>query len=465
MSLSLRPYQLDLIERTRQAMRQRARRICIQLPTGGGKTVLIAQMLATAAQRGKRAWFCVHRKELLEQSVETFIEAADIHTGIVAAGYPSSPLAPVQVCSVQSLARRMDRLTRPDLLVWDECHHLASRTWSDTAKAFPEAIHIGLTATPQRLDGKGLGAYFDTLIEGPTTAQLIAQGWLSPYKFYAPSHANLAGVHRVAGDYNKRELAGAMEQSSVVGDALSHYRQHCDGGRALVFAWSIEASERIAAQFVAAGIAAQHVDGETPKAARTAAMKGFRYGDVRVLCNVDLFGEGLDVPDCDAIFLLRPTQSLGLYLQQCGRGLRPATNKSYVRIFDHANHWERHGLPDDDRRWSLTGATKNGREEMVTGVKRCASCFGVTRPSARVCPYCGAAFVRQAREVEQVDGELQETALDELRVLRSQRQSFYAQCQTLAQWQALAKRLRYRAGWAWHMNERAKRHRAYSKTA
>ena len=157
-------------------------------------------------------------------------------------------------------------------------------------------------------------------------------------------------------------------------------------------------------------------------------MKEFRNGTVRVLCNVELFGEGLDVPDVDAVFLLRPTQSLGLYLQQVGRGLRPAASKAFVRIFDHANHWERHGLPDDARAWSLNGATKKDRESAALGVKRCGACFGVTRPSARKCPYCGAAFVAKVREVEQVDGVLVESQFDELRALRDRRREFYAQC-------------------------------------
>src|SRR5580704_10004021 len=227
MPLTLRPYQHDLIDRARQAMRHGARRVLIQAPTGAGKTALVAQMLASAAQRGKRAWFCVHRRELVDQSVTTFVEAADIHTGIVAAGYPATPGAPVHVCSVPSLSRRCHSLATPDLLVFDEAHHLASGTWSQLAEAYPSAHHIGLTATPQRLDGRGLGPYFDVLLQGPTTAELIAQGYLSPYRFYAPSAGpTLDGVHRVAGDYNRAELDTAMQESTVVGDAVSHYRAH-----------------------------------------------------------------------------------------------------------------------------------------------------------------------------------------------------------------------------------------------
>lgn len=412
----LRDYQTDLIARTRAAMQQGARRVCIQSPTGSGKTALVAQMLAGAAARGKRAWFLVHRKELLDQSVQTFIESADIHTGVVAAGYSASPLAPVQVCSVPSLAKRLNALAVPDLIVWDECHHVASATWSTLAQQFPDAHHIGLTATPIRLDGRGLGAYFDTLIEGPSTAALMAAGWLSRYRFFAPGTVSMQGVHRVAGDFNKKEVASVLGPSTVVGDCVSHYRQHVDGGRALVFAWSLEASKAIADSFRFHGVSAEHIDGESPRQRRHDTLRAFRDGGLSVLCNVDLFGEGLDVPAVDAVFLLRPTASLGLYLQQVGRGLRVSTGKSHVAIFDHVNNWQRHGLPDDSRVWSLDGAQRAKPASEPMG-KRCPQCFGISRPSATVCGLCGTVFPIQAREVTQVAGVLQEADPDVLRLL------------------------------------------------
>lgn len=415
--LTLRPYQAVLIEQCRAAMRAGTRRILLQSPTGSGKTSLTAAMLRAAAERGKRSWFVVHRRELLEQSARTFIEAADLHTGLVAAGSPLTPRAPVQVCLVGSLPRRLGKLEPPDLIVWDECQHLASASWTALAAQFPGATSIGLTATPQRLDGKGLRPYFDTLLTGPSTADLIAQGYLSRYRLYAPGTApTLKGVHRVAGDFNKRELADAMQGSTVVGDALHHYRAHCPQARALVFAWNLEASRAIAAQFTAAGITAAHLDGDTPAAARRETMRAFRAGDVRVLCNVDLFGEGLNVPALDAVFLLRPTQSLSLYLQQVGRGLRPHADKTHVKIFDHVNNWARHGLPDDARDWTLDGAVRGAKRSEPMG-RRCGVCFGVASPSARQCPYCGAVYPVQHREVEQVDGVLAEADLDVLRTL------------------------------------------------
>lgn len=443
--LTLRPYQVTLIDHARDAMRRGCKRLLLQCPTGAGKTVLVAHLLAHAAAKGKRAWFCVHRKELLEQAVQTFVDAANIHTGIVAAGYPSDPHAPVQVCSVGSLKRRMSKLPAPDLLVWDECHHVPSASWSAISKALPSAHQLGLTATPQRLDGKGLGAYFDQLLIGPTVRDLIDQGYLSDYRLFAPGVVSTSGMHRVGGDFNKAEVATAMGASTVVGDAVATYQREAANGRALVFVWSLEASRRLADTFSAAGIAAAHVDGETDAHERRRAMAAFRDGSLRVLCNVDLFGEGLDVPAVDAVFLLRPTDSLGLYLQQCGRGLRPYPGKQAVRIFDHVGNWTRHGLPDETRTWSLDGKPKG--EKDAPSPRRCAQCFAVSPATALVCVACGAEFPRKPRKIHQVDGRLVEA---DLASLRGQLKSLEAECSTLQDWQDLAKRMRYAPGWAWY---------------
>jgi superfamily II DNA or RNA helicase len=443
--LVLRPYQVNLTEQARASLRGGCRRLLIQSATGSGKTVLIANLLARAAAKGKRSWFCVHRKELLDQAVQTFVDAADIHTGIVAAGYPMDPSAPVQVCSVGSLKKRLSKLQPPDLIVFDECHHVPSASWSSIAQAVPKAHQIGLTATPQRLDGKGLGAFFDALILGPSVADLIAQGYLSPYRLFAPGTVDTSQIHRVAGDFNKAEVATAMSASTVVGDAVDTYRKHAEAGRALVFVWSLKASRALAAAFTDAGITAAHVDGETPKDERKRAMDAFRAGDLRVICNVDLFGEGLDVPAVDAVFLLRPTESLGLYLQQCGRGLRPSPGKASVRIFDHVGNWTRHGLPDEDRAWSLEGRPKKPKDAPCG--RRCPECFAVSPAGSSECEECGSEFPVKARKIQQVAGKLVEA---DLTALRSQAKLLERGCRTLQDWQNLARRLGYKPGWGFY---------------
>lgn len=443
MALSLRPYQLDIIDRARSELKRGVRRLLIQAPTGAGKTCLVAQMLSQAAARGKRAWFVVHRRELIEQSVTTFVDAADLHVGIIAAGAPADKHAPVQVCAVQSLRRRLAKHTAPDLVVWDECHHLPSKSWADLAAALPGAVHIGLTATPTRLDGRGLRPFFDALLCGPSTADLIAQGYLSDYRLYAPAQFDASKLHTVAGDYNRAEVSSALSASTVVGDAVGTYQRHAEGGRALVFAWSLNASRDLAAAFTADGIPASHVDGETPAEERAEALRRFRAGELRVLCNCELFGEGLDVPSVDAVFLLRPTQSLGLYLQQCGRGLRPSPGKAAVRLFDHVGNYERHGLPDDPRTWTLDGIVKQPGAR-VAPVKRCLQCFGVASATRKACPYCGAVYAVKERKVTQIAGELAEITAARATAWEDARGA-----SSLAELQAIAKRCGYKPGWAW----------------
>lgn len=449
--LTLRQYQLDLTEQSRALLRQGCKRLLLQSSTGSGKTVLAAHLLARASERQKRSWFVVHRKELLAQAIETFVTAADLHVGIIAAGYPSDSSAPVQVCSIGSLKKRMSSVQPPDLVVFDECHHQPSASWSAVSAALPSATHLGLTATPCRTDGRGLRPHFDALLCGPSTADLIAQGYLSPYRLYAPAHFDTSALHKVAGDYNRREVSTEMARSTVVGDAVGTYVRHAENGRALVFAWSLDASRAIAEAFTARGIAAAHVDGETPADERKRSMDAFRSGAISVICNCELFGEGLDVPAVDAVFLLRPTASLGLYLQQCGRGLRPYMGKESVRLFDHVGNYTRHGLPDDPRAWTLDGIDHEPQAKAAP-LKRCASCFRVTGAAVKACPFCHAPYPVKARKVVQVAGELAET---ELSVLRAQVADLGRQCHSLSDWHALAKRLGYSSGWAWHSHERA----------
>ena len=441
-------------------MRAGHKRVLIQAATGAGKTVLIAQMLAQASAKGSRSWFVVHRTELLEQSVETFILSAGIHTGIIAAGFSETPLAPVQVCAVQSLARRQARFAPPDLLVFDEAHHQAAVSWAKVAASFPAAYQIGLTATPQRLDRRGLKAYFDDLLCGPSTADLIRDGYLAPYTLFAPTVAGpaLDGVGTVAGDYNKKALRIAMDNSTIVGDAVQYYHEHSPTARALVFMWSVESSEQIAQRFREAGIPAEHIDGETSRVERQARMARFRAGETRVICNVDLFGEGLDVPAVDAVFLCRPTQSLGLYLQQVGRGLRMSPGKTAVKIFDHAGNWTRHGLPDAARVWTLEDTPKKKKVE-PTG-RRCLKCHAVSRAGAEMCAVCGTPFEVKPRQVQKVSGTLAEWRAMSYTPTRADATARHEYPRgSLAYWRAEAKRGGYKPGWAYirHRDEQLKR--------
>lgn len=406
---TLFPDQEELYARARQAIGRGVRRLLVQLPTGGGKTVIAGKMIETSTGRGYRCWFNVHRRELVKQSVRTLTESAGLEVGIVGAGFPGNRHVPAQVCSIPTLAKRRHLMPDPTLILWDEAHHVAAKSWADIFDAYPKAIHIGLSATPERLDGTGLGSWFEEMVCGPTVRELIDAGRLCDYKLYAPSVVNLAGVHTVGGDFNKKELAAAMGKSTVTGDALSHYRKHCRGARAILFAWSIEASIEIVRQFNEAGIPAEHVDGSTDEVVRDNAIANFKAGRTLLLSNVNLFSEGFDVPAVEAVFDLAPTQSLSMYLQRCGRALRVLPGKTTALLFDHAGNSARHGLPDADRAWTLEGRRK-GASKGGDGppVKQCPLCFATVAAAASVCRHCSYKFEVQARPMEQVAGELAE---------------------------------------------------------
>jgi DNA repair protein RadD len=422
--LNLRPYQQCLIDETRQHMR-RVRRVLIQLPTGGGKTALASRMLHGAADRGKRVWFLVHRRELLKQVSEAF-ECEGLKHGLVAADQPIRNYAMAQVCSIPTLAKRVHLLPPPDLICWDECHHVASKSWGNIAAKFPKAFHVGLSATPERLDGKGLGKYFDAMVQGPSVAELIEQGYLAKYELIVPpSTIDTSGLRRRMGDFVQSEAAELMKKPSIMGDAISHYRKHCEGKRAVAFCASIERSQETSAAFNAAGIPALHIDGTTDPWLRDQMIADFRAGKVRVICNVELFGEGFDLPAIEASILLRPTQSLAMYLQQVGRALRPSPGKDRAVIIDHVGNSGRmgahgfeplHGLPDDEREWILT--EESGHKKQKTDVpspRICPSCSAANRAGTQVCKFCGKPFPVEARKVVQVDGDLAPVDLEKAR--------------------------------------------------
>ena len=446
----LRPYQSDIIAQARDLIRAGETSILLQAPTGAGKTALCAHMLGTAYDRGQQSWFVVHRRELIRQSSRTF-RAVGISHGIVAAGFVGDALQPVQICSVQTLAQRHERMRRPRLIVWDECHHVAAASWAKIHEAYPDAIHIGLSATPERLDGTGLQAWFKQIVLGPSVSWLIEQKFLARYRLFAPSRPDLDGVHTRMGDFVRSESAAVMDKPSITGDAVAHYRKLAAGKRAVVFCTSVEHSQHVVAQFRAAGIPAEHVDGETDPRERDASLRRFEAGETLILSNVELFGEGVDIPGIEVAILLRPTQSLSLYLQQVGRALRPAPGKAEAIILDHAGNALRHGLPDDDRTWSLDGskAKRKARDPDDVPVKQCPSCFSVVRSMVMRCA-CGHVWIPNGREVEQQAGELQE--IDPM-MLRRQRAKEQGGAKTLQDLIALGTSRGYKnpVAWAGHV--------------
>lgn len=407
-AVELRPYQRDLVNNIRDALR-RTKHVLAQLPTGGGKTALASDMVGTALGRGRRVLFIVHRKELVEQTSKTFARY-DIGHSFIANGREYDPDALIQICSIDTLKSRMAKglVLNPDLVVWDECHHIAAAGWTKTFQAFPNAYHVGLSATPVRTDGSGLDSHFGEMVIGPSVAWLMEQGYLSPYRLFAPPGPSMAGVKKSMGDYAVADLVDVMDKPKLTGDIVEHWLKHCGeaGTRTGGFAVNVQHSKHLAAAFIAAGIPAAHVDGDTPAEERAALVQQFAAGEIRVLWCVDLIGEGFDLSaiagtdvTIDAVILARPTQSLRIFLQQIGRALRPAPGKTAI-ILDHAGNTLRHGLPDDERSWSLQGTQKTLRDLEEQGPPpplTCDTCFcQIRRPAPPICPCCGNPIVPKA---------------------------------------------------------------------
>lgn len=445
--IQLRPYQERLIDGGRDAYRRGARAVLFNLPTGGGKTVTASTIVHGAAHKQNVVWWLCHRRELVAQASQTF-HSLGIPHGTVQSGHVSNPGALVQVGSIQTVAKRIHELPEPALIVFDEAHHIGANSWDDVFHRFPRAKVLGLTATPWRLDGQGLGRWFQAMIEGPTVSELIENGSLCRYRLFAPALPDLSGVGTTAGDFQRSALAKAMDKPQIVGDAIGHYRRLCPGKRAVVFAAGVENSKNIVSQFLGAGIRAEHVDGSMTVEERDGAVDRFRRGETLILSNADLFGEGFDVPAIEAAILLRPTKSLSLHLQQVGRALRPCPGKDEAIILDHAGNSILHGLPDDVREWSLDDREKKKRAApSEVPIKQCEECFFVYRPAPK-CPQCGHAPEIKAREIEVVEGTLAEVQREQVK--REARREV-GKAQTLEDFLKIAAERGYKPGWAHQM--------------
>jgi superfamily II DNA or RNA helicase len=337
------------------------------------------------------------------------------------------------------------------LIILDECHHAVSGTWRKVIDANPKARLLGLTASPERLDGKGLGiscgGVFDAMVIGPSVLELISHGYLVPTRVFAPAHGpDLSEVRTIAGDYDAKQLAEAMDRPSITGDVVRHFQKYAANLSAIAFCSSVQHAFDVAEAFRSAGFTAVAAHGAMPQAARDSALGGLATGAVQIVCAADLVSEGLDIPSVGSVILLRPTKSLSLYLQQVGRGLRPAPGKSHLIVIDHANNTATHGFAETPRKWSLDG--RRGRQP-APAIRQCSSCYAVFAPQHR-CPVCGHEFVAAAkpRQVEHRDGELAELNREDF-LRAAPLKEVTRRAKTLAEFQEIARIRGYKPQWAW----------------
>ena len=436
--MHLRDYQAAGLADISAAWRRGHRRVLYTMPTGAGKTVMFCEATRRAAQRGKTTLILVHRRELIKQTVAALGDTAH---GVIAAGWTERQ-GQVQIASVDTLRARLDKyadwLCSVDSVVVDEAHHATADTWRRVLGACSRAYTLGVTATPCRMTGAGLGDYFDDLVCGPAYSDLQADGYLATARVFAPSTVDVSGVKKARGDYARVDIERIMRESAIYGDAVESYRSWGRGAPAIAFCASRAAVDATAQIFRDAGYRAVGIDGATAKQDRDAATEGLACGSVDILVSCDLVSEGFDVPVATVGIMLRPTASLSLWIQQAGRLLRPAPGKASAIILDHVGNTLRHGFPDDDRGWSL-GCGAVNKQTRGIGLSTCATCFRMFAPAER-CPYCGAAREITARELEQRAAEMAE--LDRDRARRKRRREV-SQCRDMTSLISLARERGY----------------------
>lgn len=385
-----------------------------------------ADIIRSAVAKQTEVLFIAHRKELIDQSYRKLAEFGVAAGVLMGTDSRRDDYQKVQVASIQTLARRMDRLPRAGLIVPDECHHALSDTWQDLFKCYPSAFILGLTATPWRGDRRGLGDVFQDSVLAATPAELIELGYLVRYDAYAYDAPDLHEVKITAGDYNSKDLGLACNTDVLVGSAVREYIKHASGKRAICFPVDIAHSKRVVSEFVAAGVPARHLDCETPKDEREEILAGLASGSVLIVSSVGVLTEGFDCPAAEVCILLRPTKSLTLHLQMIGRVLRPCDGKLGALIHDHAGNLLRLGLPDDERDYSLVATPS--RVRALHTCPLCFNVFGIIRPDG-TCPKCGeligeprdpnAPPAAERNEKTQVDGE--RIGIEQIRKLRDRR--------------------------------------------
>jgi superfamily II DNA or RNA helicase len=452
--LQLRPYQQNSVDNIRGAYLAQKRAPLLVLPTGGGKTVVFSYIAANTSARGKRVLILVHRVELLRQTSAALLKAGVTH-GLINPKFTPNVLAPVQVASVQTLIKRLHLFASFDLIIIDEAHHATAGSWRKILDAYPNSRRLGVTATPIRSDGTGLDDMFDDIIIGPQISQLIEQGYLARPIVYAPmQRVDLSGLRTKMGDYDKDELVKRMDKPHITGSAVDHYRKLCPGSPAVAFCVSIEHAKHVAEQFRQAGFRSQAVDGSLDDETRKGLLASLGNGRMDVITSCDLISEGTDIPAIACAILLRPTQSTGLFLQQVGRALRVVDGKENAYILDHVGNVLMHGMPEQDREWTLEGTPKRAKkksdDEPEIKVKQCDQCYAIHEP-APVCPQCGYVYKVEGRKLDVQDGELQQITKEAAAVINRAKKLEVAKADSLEALKEIARARGYNVAWAEHV--------------
>ncbi len=441
--VKLRDYQQRLFDKAHAAMAQGHKRVLVVAPTGAGKSYLFGGMTESAAVKGP-VLVLIHRDELKKQHLKLF-EDLGIATDNI------------RIESVFTEVNHLGEHPAPRLIIADEAHLSMAKSWK-TVIDFYDTYTVGTTASPLRLDGKPLGDLYSSLVEDEETTvkALIKNKRLAPYEYYSiPNDLDFSDLKLQCGDYKIADLEKKMMSSQLYGDIVQSYEKYAKGKQALCFCVSIKHAKAVAEAFCEAGYKAASIDGKMKPADREATMNAFRNGEIQVLTNCSIISEGVSIDGIEAVILARRTASLALYIQMVGRALRYQEGKTAI-ILDHAKNYAVHGLPDDDRKWSLTKKHKPRKEFDDEGnltVKNCPMCFKCFGGNTRVCPHCGYELpisnrelqVMQELELKKIEAEQAAKAEQE----RKARRREVGMAKTREELQRIAELRGYAPAWVW----------------
>jgi len=443
--------QSSVIDAIRDAMRE-VRSVLLQAPCAFGKTVVLTEIVRLALEKGKTIIFCVHRKELIYQTAATF-EKFELRYSFIAAGRPCWPRSRLFIASIPTLRNRLGQFPA-DFLIVDEGHLSMADGWQRTIAHYRQsgAYILSCSASPIRLDGRGLGNNFERMVKGPSVRELIGNGRLSSYRLFVPHQPDLSQLHKLGGDYRIDEAEALMDKPSITGDACSTWMQHAKGKRTVIYCVSRQHSKDVASAFRERGIQAVHIDGETAEEIRVMALRDLANGSLQVVTNCQLLTEGVDLSalagkdvTIDCVVNLRPTQSLALWTQICGRALRRKAEPAV--ILDHAGVALTLGLPDQDIDWQLTVDQPVKKSKTAQSVRVCPKCFAASSARAMTCSNCGEPFAVAPRSmIEEKEGELVEITPE--MIARKEARHEQGMAQSLEQLREIARQRGYAFGWA-----------------
>ena len=405
--MQLRDYQIEVLDHLRTSLKQGAKAPLLVLPTGAGKTVIFSELAKDFVSQDKNVLILVHRRELVKQACEK-LDLIDVDYGVIASGFDSNEDSSLQVASVYTLWRRIaankDTFV-PDVIIFDEAHHVAAGTWTTIIDKYKTALRVGVTATPIRLDNRPLGKFFDRLINGVQVNHLVSKGYLCDHKVFAGAELpDLSKLKERRGDYQAKDLKEVMDKPVIIGDAVHQYKKHLSNKPAIAFCVDIAHATKVLQQFKKEGVKAELLTGSMKLDERDNVLNRLRSHKTHVVVSVDVISEGTDLPCVSGAILLRPTKSQALYMQQVGRILRPEKDKTAI-VLDHVGNTYRHDFIDIERNWKLEFDHEEIKKLPKPVFITCKNCGFVYKPQ-KSCPNC--ALKVSKKELHAIEGERKE---------------------------------------------------------